>query len=83
MMDFILKNAMEVIKSDSFENIIMAKTITKEIMLAMASAEHGSTDSSDKKTDEFMAINDLRMALYAKGLDIDGPREVLTSRLKN
>mmetsp|Transcript_11349 Transcript_11349/g.20884 ORF Transcript_11349/g.20884 Transcript_11349/m.20884 type:complete len:387 (-) Transcript_11349:228-1388(-) len=81
--DFILKNTMEVIQSDSFENILMTKTITKEIMLAMASAEQGNNDSSDKKTDESVAINDLRMALYEKGLDIDGSREVLTSRLEN
>mmetsp|Transcript_42471 Transcript_42471/g.76522 ORF Transcript_42471/g.76522 Transcript_42471/m.76522 type:complete len:516 (-) Transcript_42471:55-1602(-) len=78
---FILKNAKEVIKSESFENVLMAKTTTKEIMLAMATAEQGN-DSSDDGDESMMPINDLRMALYEKGLDINGSRELLTSRLK-
>mmetsp|Transcript_28206 Transcript_28206/g.60097 ORF Transcript_28206/g.60097 Transcript_28206/m.60097 type:complete len:393 (+) Transcript_28206:428-1606(+) len=78
-MDFILKNAKDVIESDSFENVLMTKTITKEIMLAMAASEKGTPDENNGNT---MPINDLRMALYEKGLDIDGSRELLTSRLK-
>ena len=77
-MEFILKNSVEVINSDSFENVLMTKTITKEIMLAVAAAGQGNDDID--KVD--VGINDLRMALYEKGLDVDGSRELLTSRLE-
>jgi len=79
-MDFILKNAKEVIKPDSFENDLITKAITSEILMAMVAADQGN-DSNDND-DESMSINDLRMALYEKGLDIDGSRELLISRLK-
>ena len=79
-MDFILKNADEVVKSDSFKNDRITKAITNEILLAIVTADRGC-DPSDND-DEPMSINDLRMALYEKGLDIDGSREMLISRIK-
>lgn len=55
------------------ENVLLVKTATKEIMLAMATAEQGNY-SSDDGDESLMPINDLRMALYEKGLDINGSR---------
>ena len=78
-MEFILKNARDVIKSDSFHDVMMTKTITKEIMLAMAKAvEEKSVESNN---DNIMSVTDLRMALDEKGLNVDGSREMLESRL--
>ena len=74
-MKFIMENAKEVIESSSFENVLMTKEITKEIMRGMAK---GGCVSDGK-----MTVNDLRMALDDKGLDVDGSREMLASRLKN
>lgn len=79
-MDFILKNAEEVVKSDSFKNDLITKAITNEILLAIVTADRGR--DSNNNDDESMSINDLRMALYEKGLDIDGSRELLIFRLK-
>ena len=78
--DFIVKNSKHVMKSESFEKVLTKKSITKDIMLAMAVVETVS-ESNDKEA-ELWPINDLRMELYKKGLSIDGPRELLTSRLK-
>ena len=78
-MKFIMENAKEIIQSDSFKNALDAKDITKEIMLGMANVM--GNDSGDK-SDKLMSVNDLRMALEEKGLDVDGPREMLVSRLK-
>ena len=78
-MNFILENAKEVIGSDSFDNALDAKEIAKEIMLRMLKAQ--GKDNSRDVSGDFMSINALRMALYEHGLDVDGSRELLTSRL--
>ena len=57
----------------------MMRTITKEIMLAMATAEQGIPYA---KNVEHISINDLRIALYERDLDTNGPRELPTFRLK-
>lgn len=80
--DFIVKNSKHVMKSDSFEEVLTKKSIMKDIMLAMAVAETVTVSESTDKEAELWPINDLRMELYKKGLSIDGPRELLTSRLK-
>ncbi len=78
---FILKNVKEVMKSASFESILKSKSTTKEIMLAMASTEQGGKPS-DNENNRIMSMNDLRMALYQKSLEISGSRELLVSRPK-
>ena len=78
-MEFILKNAEDVIKSDSFRDVMKTETITKEIMLSMATAAGGKSNESGL---DRMSINNLRMLLHEKGLDMDGSREMLESRLK-
>ena len=79
-MNFILNNAKEVITSDSFENGNMTKAITNEILVAIFTAGDDNTDT-DEKGGEILSINYLRRVLYEKGLDIDGSREMLVSRL--
>lgn len=76
--DFIQKNSKAVMKSDSFEKVLTTKTITKDIMLALAAAEDGNAPDGHERP---RSINDMRMELYNKGLSIGGSREVLASRL--
>lgn len=80
-MKFILENAEEVIKSDSFNDILLTKEITKEIML-LAVRKPNKEDDSSGTGDGSMSVDELRMALSQKGLDTDGSIEMLTSRLK-
>mmetsp|Transcript_19072 Transcript_19072/g.28931 ORF Transcript_19072/g.28931 Transcript_19072/m.28931 type:complete len:243 (+) Transcript_19072:1-729(+) len=79
--NFISKNVKEVMKSESFENVLMAKPASKDIMLAVASSGQGS-DAGVIEDDSVATVNNLRVALYEKGLEIHGSRESLTSRLE-
>ena len=74
-MKFIAENAQDVVKSDSFAELLKADDKIKEVILAMITPGHNNND--EKAT----SINDLRMALHNKGLDVDGSREMLTARL--
>lgn len=79
--NFISKNVKEVMKSESFENVLKAKPASRDILLAVASAGQGS-DAGVIDDDSVATVNNLRVALYEKGLEIHGSRESLTSRLK-
>ena len=79
-MDFMLKNAKEVLVSDSFERIPESKTVMRELML-VASMKKQDDAKKDREDHMKLSINDLRAKLNAKGEDVDGPRETLICRL--
>mmetsp|Transcript_19028 Transcript_19028/g.41215 ORF Transcript_19028/g.41215 Transcript_19028/m.41215 type:complete len:416 (-) Transcript_19028:145-1392(-) len=80
-MNFILKNAQEVLASDTFDSIPESKNITREIIsvAAMNIAQGDDEEELDDPTQ--LSINELRAKLYAKGKEIDGPRKRLIDQL--
>mmetsp|Transcript_10998 Transcript_10998/g.24206 ORF Transcript_10998/g.24206 Transcript_10998/m.24206 type:complete len:295 (+) Transcript_10998:1599-2483(+) len=79
--NFILENAVDVLKSDAFKSMPGDKSLMSEILMGVA--RNNKQSSGAKPNDyEAMSVNELRVRLYDRKLDIDGSREMLVARLK-
>jgi hypothetical protein len=78
--NFILENAVDVLKSDAFKSMPGDKSLMSEILMGVA--RNNKQSSGAKPNDyEAMSVNELRVRLYDRKLDIDGSREMLVARL--
>lgn len=78
VMDFVVENKAEILKKRTLVNAPYG--LTNDILSAMMRGEKGTSNDS---TAEFssMCISELRRRAHAKGLDVDGSREMLISAL--
>lgn len=87
-MKFILSpvNFKGVVSSRAFrEELLQARYIAQEIVVAHASAADSDLDSVDVNANvhfDDMPVDDIRFLLKERGLDLDGSLEMLISRLK-
>ena len=79
--NFIVKNAQEVIASESFQNIPNSTSFVREILSLVATNSTQGDAKKDLDDPTHLSINELRAKLYDKGEDIDGPRNELISQL--
>lgn len=84
-MDKFIDDIEGVMASDGYEQVKESPAILAEMMAAMASAhkKRPARDNGNESKDyKRMRVATLRKKLEAKGLDIDGSKEMLVSRLK-
>ena len=80
--DILLKNAEEVLASESFDNIPNSTSFVREI-ISLVATNNKQGDDTKKELDDptKLSINELRAKLYDEGKDFDGPRNELISQL--
>jgi len=79
-MDFIAENRKEAVTKLSFEQF--PGHLVKDLLTAMnRNVDKGST-SADANDFSMMRVSTLRKILDQKGLDVDGSREAMVSRLE-
>mmetsp|Transcript_23987 Transcript_23987/g.56801 ORF Transcript_23987/g.56801 Transcript_23987/m.56801 type:complete len:413 (-) Transcript_23987:63-1301(-) len=84
-MNFILSpdNFKGVVSCKAFrEDLLQAKHIAQEIVVAHASVADSAAESNAKVDFEDMPVDDIRFLLKERGLSLDGSLEMLISRLK-
>ena len=84
-LNFILSpaNFKGVVSSRAFrEDLLQAKHIAQEIVVAHASAADSTGQSNAKVNFEDMPVDEIRFLLKERGLSLDGSLEMLISRLK-
>ena len=84
-LNFILcpANFKGVVSSRAFrEDLLQAKHIAQEIVVAHASAADSTGQSNAKVNFEDMPVDEIRFLLKERGLSLDGSLEMLISRLK-
>jgi hypothetical protein len=79
--NFILENAVDILKSDAFKSMPGDKSLMSEILMGVARNKKQSSGAKPNDYEE-MSVNELRVRLYDRKLDIDGSREMLVARLK-
>lgn len=86
VMDFIVKNKNNVLRRvTSLRNIPESSTMFTDLLAAMARGDKkNGCDSEDRSFGplDIMRVGDLRRMLHEHGLDVDGSRETLVSRLR-
>ena len=94
-MNFIYKNAVDVLSTDSFKTIPADRNILSELLSVVAmknaagSAKKEEEDSGDERSNKktvpykSMSVTDLRWQLSGRDLDVDGSREMLIARLED
>ena len=80
-MQFIMKNAKEVLETKSFEKIPESKDITREIFTLIA-MNNQAREGGNLQDPTRLSINELRARVYARGKDIDSPRKTLIEHLQ-
>jgi len=80
VMDFLVENADEGIKKLSFDNF--PGHLVKDLMTVVARGKKEGSARSDANDFSTMRVSELRKMLHEKGLDIDGSREAMISRLE-
>ncbi len=82
VMDFVVKNKAEILKKKTLANA--PEGLTNDILAAMVRGEKESGGSANANAVEYssMCISELRSNAHAKGLDVDGSREMLISALE-
>lgn len=86
-MDYFVKNPQDVMASDGYEQVAESPAIMREMMAAMADGSKkrpasAVSDSNDDRDYKRMRVATLRQKLAEKGLDVDGSKEMLVSRLE-
>lgn len=82
VMDFIVQNKNEVLKRvASSRSVPESSTMFTDLLAAMARGDE-TMDDNDTESIDTMRVGALRRKLHEKGLEIDGSREALVSRLK-
>ncbi|KAL7518763.1 hypothetical protein ACHAWX_003575 [Stephanocyclus meneghinianus] len=77
---FVLQNAHDILSSEYFGGMTQSESILREILMVGDIVRRGP--SANDVTFKTLTINDLRTRLHDKGLDFDGTREMLLSRLE-
>ena len=82
VMDFVVKNKAEILKKKTLANA--TEGLTNDILAAMMRGERKSGDRANDNAVEYssMCISELRSNAHAKGLDVDGSREMLIAALE-
>ena len=82
VMDFVVKNKAEILKKKTLANA--PEGLTNDMLAAMMRGEKESGGSANADAVEYssMCISELRNNAHAKGLDVDGSREMLISALE-
>ena len=83
-MDHFVLNAQHVMASEGFEQVTESSAVMADIMAAMASGSKrlALPDVDGGEDYKRMRVATLRHKLDAKGLDVDGSKEMLISRLE-
>ena len=84
-MDYFVENAQEVMVINGFVEVAKSPPIMKEMMSAMAvgsQKKFALLSNTKNKNYESMNVASLRQILDVYGLDVDGSKEMLISRLK-
>ena len=85
-MDYFVKNVQDVMASDGYEQVAESPAIMREMMAAMAFSSKKRPAPADSDGDgrdyKRMRVASLRQKLDEKGLDVDGSKEMLVSRLE-
>ena len=71
--------------SDGYEQVAESPAIMREMMAAMAGGNRkrpAPADSDNDRDYKHMRVATLRQKLDEKGLDVDGSKEMLVSRLE-
>ena len=79
-MDFLVENEKEPIKMLSFNNA--PGSWMKDMLVAVSRAKEEDSPSSVERDLSTMRVSCLRKMLHKRGLDIDGSRETMISRLE-
>ena len=85
VMDFVVENKKAVLKKvSSLEYVPESSTMFTDLLAAMARGDDFDDSDDEESVDpmDTMRVGELRRKLNKKGLDIDGSREALVSRLK-
>ena len=84
-MDYFVTNAQNVMASEGFGQVKESPAVMAELMAAMASGSQkrpASSDADSERDFKRMRVSTLRQKLDDKGLDVDGSKEMLVSRLE-
>ena len=84
-MDFFVENAQDVMASDGFAQLKESPAVMAELMeLALGGSKKRPAESPDAKSKDYkrMRVATLRQKLDEKGLDVDGSKEAIISRLE-
>ena len=80
-MDFIVKNKLEILEKKMLAGA--PENIVYDILSAVARREiECATCASEKNSLRVMRLSELRRRAHARGLEVDGSREMLISALK-
>ena len=85
-MEFFVKNAEEVMASEGYEQVKESPAVLAELVAAMASGSKkrpASSDADAGRDFKRMRVATLRQKLDDKGLDVDGSKDMLVSRLED
>jgi len=85
-MEFFVKNAHEVMSSEGYEQVKESPAVLAELVAAMASGSKkrpASSDADAGRDFKRMRVATLRQKLDDKGLDVDGSKDMLVSRLED
>ena len=77
-MDVVLANYKAVTATEGWKKVAESNGLLQECLQASVDAAAAATDADPNQS---MTVSDLRRALEIKGLDCDGPRELLEKRL--
>ena len=80
VMDFVVKNKAEILKKKTLANA--PEGLTNDMLAAMMRGEKESGGSANAVEYSSMRISELRNNAHAKGLDVDGSREMLITALE-
>ena len=84
-MEFFVKNALDVMASEGYEQVAESPETMREMMAAMASGSKkrpASSDADAERDYKRMRVATLRQKLDEKKLDVDGSKDMLISRLE-
>jgi speckle-type POZ protein len=83
-MDFFAANPTSVMSSPGWEKVEESLPLMKELMAVLASNKKrpAPADADEERDHKRMCVSALRRRLDEKGLDVDGSREMLVSRLE-
>jgi hypothetical protein len=80
-MDVVLANYKAVKATEGWKKVAESNGLLQECLQAFVDGGSGAAAAADADPNQSMTVSDLRRALEIKGLDCDGPRELLEKRL--
>ena len=79
--EFFVRNAQDVTASEGFAQVKESPALLTELLLLASKKRPASSDSDGERDFKRMRVSTLRRKLDGKGLDVDGSKEMLVSRL--